>query len=112
MLNWKGQDNVEEKVEYPAEFDVLSLTETMETTFQIAAQNFSTTLNVELLKALARKAAPVLPEETLNEIYEEIDENSGTLMSPALALGPGFGGAFGGGFNQTPSEEGQEEEEE
>jgi hypothetical protein len=111
VLNWKGQDNVEEKVEYPAEFDVLSLTETMETTFQIAAQNFSTTLNVELLKALARKAAPVLPEETLNEIYEEIDENSGTLMSPALALGPGFGGAFGGGFNQTPSEEGQEEEE-
>lgn len=108
VLHWKGKEDLEEKVEYPAEFDVLTLTETMESTFQIAAQNFSETLNIELLKALARKAAPVLPEETITKIYEEIEANSGVLMSPALALGPGFGGAFGGGVNQE--EEGKKEE--
>ncbi len=108
VLLWKGQDDIEEKVEYPVEFDVLTLTETMESTFQIAAQNFSETLNIELLKALARKAAPVLPEETITKIYKEIEDNSGVLMSPALALGPGFGGAFGGGALGS-EEEGSEE---
>ena len=110
VLQWKDQGDMEEKVEYPSQFDVLSLTETMQTTFQIAAQNFSETLNIELLKALAKKAAPVLPEDVINKIYSEIEENSGVLMSPALALGPGFGGAFGGGFG-SPEEEGLEEEE-
>jgi len=109
VLMWSGQKDMEEKVEYPVEFDVLTLTETMESTFQIAAQNFSETLNIELLKALARKAAPVLPEETITKIYDEIEANSGVLMSPALALGPGFGGAFGGGA-LAPEEEGTEEE--
>ena len=110
VLMWKEQDDMEEMVEYPVEFDVLTLTETMESTFQIAAQNFSETLNIELLKALARKAAPVLPEETITKIYDEIEANSGVLMSPALALGPGFGGAFGGGALGS-EEEGSKEKE-
>jgi hypothetical protein len=111
VLLWKKQDDMKELVEYPVEFDVLTLTETMESTFQIAAQNFSETLNIELLKALARKAAPVLPEETITKIYKEIEANSGVLMSPALALGPGFGGAFGGGALGS-EEEGETKEKE
>lgn len=112
VLLWKAQGEAEEKVEYPSQFDVLSLTETMQTAFQIAAQNFSTTLNIELLKNLAKKAAPVLPEETLNQIYAEIEENEGQLMSPFMSAGnlSGAGGIFGGGFGQ--SGEGEEETEE
>lgn len=118
VLKWREQGDVEEKVEYPSQFDVLSLTETMQTAFQIAAQNFSTTLNIELLKNLAKKAAPVLPEETLNKIYKEIEDNEGQIMSPFMSagglgtggLGTG-GGFFGGGFGQD-TEEGEETEEE
>jgi hypothetical protein len=109
VLQWKGKEDNDEKVEYPSQFDVLSLTDTMQTAFQIAAQNFSTTLNIELLKNLAKKAAPVLPEETLNKIYEEIEKNEGTLMNPTSLAGLG-GGLFGGGFGQGGF--GGEEEEE
>jgi len=98
VLKWRSKDT-KELVEYPSQFDVLSLMETMQTAFQIAAQNFSTTLNIELLKNLAKKAAPVLPEETLNKIYEEIEANKGTIMQPMLTTGPA-GGGFGGGFAQ------------
>jgi len=114
VLMWKKQKDAEEKVEYPSQFDVLSLTETMQTAFQIAGQNFSTTLNIELLKNLAKKAAPVLPEETLNKIYEEIEANKGSIMQPMLAGGMFGGGSFGGGFGQGgfgSEEEGGIEEE-
>jgi hypothetical protein len=111
VLQWKDKEDSEEKVEYPSQFDVLSLTETMQTAFQIAAQNFSTTLNIELLKNLAKKAAPVLPENTLNQIYKEIEENKGTLMSPTALMGMGGGGFFGGGFGQGDTTEEEIEEE-
>jgi len=112
VLQWRGQKDIEEKVEYPSQFDVLSLTETMQTAFQIAGQNFSTTLNIELLKNLAKKAAPVLPEKILNQIYKEIEKNKGALMNPVFAAGAGFGGGnlFGGGFGQKQEEEKTEEE--
>jgi hypothetical protein len=114
VLQWKGESDMAEKVEYPSQFDILSLTETMQTAFQIAAQNFSTTLNIELLKNLAKKAAPVLPEETLNQIYAEIEENEGQLMSPFMSAGGSFGaggGMFGGGFGQDTGGEEEIEEE-
>jgi hypothetical protein len=106
VLKWQDQDEQGEPVEYPSQFDTLGLEETMQTTFQIVGQNFSETLNIELLQALAKKAVPVLPEETLQAIYDEIEENAGTLMNPLLALGGG-GGPFGG-----PAFQGGEEEEE
>jgi hypothetical protein len=109
VLDWRKEKDMTEKVEYPAQFDILSLTETMQSTFQIAAQNFSTTLNIELLKNLAKKAAPVLPEQTLNAIYDEIEENKGVLMNPMAGIGNSL---FGGGFAQGGFGEGEEEIEE
>lgn len=97
VLAWMTESLPEEPIEYPSQFDIMTLTETMSSTFGIVAQNFSTTLNIELLKALAKKAVPVLPDEKLQEIYDEIDENMGTIMSPMVALG-GPGGMMGGGF--------------
>jgi hypothetical protein len=106
VLKWQNQEDQTEPVEYPTQFDILSLEETMESTFGIVGQNFSTTLNIELLQTLAKKAAPVLPTEVLQEIYDEIEENAGTLMNPLLALGggpPGFGG--GADKDEVPEEE-------
>lgn len=109
VLKWQNQNEQAEPVEYPTQFDVLSLEETMESTFGIVGQNFSTTLNIELLQTLAKKAAPVLPTEKLQEIYDEIEDNAGTLMNPMLALGGGPPGV-GGGVN--PDEVPEEEESE
>lgn len=109
VLKWQNQEEQTEPVEYPTQFDILSLEETMESTFGIVGQNFSTTLNIELLQTLAKKAAPVLPTEVLQEIFDEIEENAGTLMNPLLALGGGPPG-FGGGAN--PDEVPEEEESE
>jgi hypothetical protein len=114
VLNWQNVEELEEEVEYPTQFDILSLDETMKSTFEIVGQNFSTTLNIELLQALAKKAAPILPEDVLQQIYDEIEENGGTLMNPAVnfaalkfasGVNPGFAqGAQGGG--QTPDSQG------
>ncbi len=113
VLAWLGSEPTEEPIEYPTSFDTMTMTEIMDSTFGIVAQNFSTTLNIELLKALAKKAVPVLPDEKLQEIYNEIDENEGTLMSPFVALGgpgPGSpgGGGLGGGSQGEGGETGQE----
>lgn len=114
VLNWQNVEELEEEVEYPTQFDILSLEETMKSTFEIVGQNFSTTLNIELLQSLAKKAAPILPEDVLQEIYDEIEENAGTLMNPAVnfaalkfaqGVNPGFAqGAQGGG--QLPDDQG------
>lgn len=99
VLEWQDADEPEELVEYPSQFDTLSLTETMDSTFKIVAQNFSTTLNIELLKALAKKAAGSgLPDDMLQSIFDEIEANEGTIMSPQIFLDQGLGG-FGGGLN-------------
>lgn len=107
VLKWQNQDEQEEPVEYPTQFDTLSLEETMTSTFQIVGQNFSTTLNIEMLQSLAKKAAPVVPTEVLQTIYDEIEENAGTLMNPFLAIGGGgpFGAAPGGGSDKEEEEE-------
>ena len=107
VLKWQNQKEQAEPVEYPTQFDILSLEETMESTFGIVTQNFSETLNIELLQTLAKKAAPVLPTEKLQEIYDEIEENAGTLMNPLVLLG---GPQAGGGAN--PDEVPEEEESE
>jgi hypothetical protein len=96
VMKWQNAEK-DEPVEYPTQFDTLSLQETADSTFNIVGQNFSTTLNIEMLKALAKKAAPVLPTETLQQIYDEIEENEGVLMNPLIFGAGGFGGGFGGG---------------
>ena len=110
VLKWQNQEEQAEPVEYPSQFDTLALEETMQSTFSIVGQNFSETMNIELLKSLAKKAVPVLPEDTLQTIYDEIEENKGTLMNPLLALGGG-GGPFGGPAFQGGEEEEPEESE-
>jgi hypothetical protein len=112
VMKWQNAEK-DEPVEYPTQFDTLSLEETANSTFNIVGQNFSTTLNIEMLKALAKKAAPVLPTETLQEIYNEIEENEGVLMNPLIfgAGGGGFG-AFGGGPPGDKDEVPEDEESE
>ncbi len=107
VLAWQNSEQ-EEPVEYPTAFDTLSLQETADSTFNIVGQNFSTTLNIEMLKALAKKAAPVLPTETLQAIYDEIEENEGVLMNPLIFGAGGFSGAFGGGQG-PPGSDGKDE---
>lgn len=110
VLKWQNQEEQAEPVEYPTQFDTLSLQETMDSTFSIVGQNFSTTLNIELLKALAKKAVPVVPEDQLQLIYDEIEENEGVLMNPMIALG-GAGGFGALGQGGKPGEEDKKEEE-
>ncbi|NIU82299.1 MAG: hypothetical protein GWN64_02200 [Candidatus Thorarchaeota archaeon] len=106
ILKWRGEEYTD-TVEYPRQFDILGLTEIMEITFKIVTSNFSKTLNIELLKALAKKAAPVLSDDTLDAIYSEIEAKDGQIENPFAALQEG-GGAFG---SYTPSRNNEEDEE-
>jgi hypothetical protein len=97
ILKWRKEDYTD-TVEYPRQFDILGLTEIMDATFKIVTANFSETLNIELLKALAKKSAPVLSDATLESIYKEIEAKKGKIENPLAALQE-EGGAFG---NYTP----------
>ena len=70
-------------VNYPSSFDVLSLTDTIETTFQIVEANISSTLNKNLLKNLVSKALPVVSEDIKAIIEQEIEAGDGTI-TPSL----------------------------
>jgi hypothetical protein len=98
ILKWRKEDYTD-TVEYPRQFDILGLTEIMDATFKIVTANFSETLNIELLKALAKKSAPVLSDATLESIYKEIEAKKGKIENPLAALQE-EGGAFG---NYTPA---------
>lgn len=79
---WLGKESEEPAaVNYPSSFDVLSLTESIQTTFEVVERNFSTRMNKELLKQLANKALPVLPEDIKMEIEKEIESGDGTIES-------------------------------
>jgi hypothetical protein len=54
----------------------------MYSTFNIVAQNISATLNIELLKALAKKTLSSLSDNQLAQIYREIQDNQGRIKSP------------------------------
>ena len=82
---WMGKEtDTPPAVHYPTSFDVLTLTEAIETTFKIVQANISETLNKHLLKSLVSKALPVISEDIKGQIEAEIDAGDGTIESVEL----------------------------
>lgn len=84
VYRWLGKSDIPAKVNYPTSFDVLTLTEAIDTTFKIVEANFSETLNKHLLKTLVYKSLPVISEDIKIAIEKEIDAGDGTIESAAL----------------------------
>lgn len=78
---WSSQNETPAKVNYPTNFDVLTLTESITTTFQLVDRNISVVLNKQLMKQLVRKALPLIDEELKVEIEGEIDASDGNFQS-------------------------------
>lgn len=78
---WLGKSDIPARVHYPISFDVLTLTEAIETAFKIIQANFSETLNKHLLKVLVSKALPVISEDIKKQIEAEIESGDGTIES-------------------------------
>jgi len=68
-----------ESVKYPESFDVTSLSDEIETIFNILERNISITLNKELMKNVARKSVPLAPDSIKSQIDSEIESGPGTI---------------------------------
>lgn len=65
-------------VVYPNSFDIVALEEELDSVIKIMEKNFSTTLNKELQKNIARKSI-TLPNNLMSDIEAEIDKSDGIV---------------------------------
>jgi len=68
-----------EDVKYPDSFDITSLGEEIDAYFKIMGKNFSTTLNKTMMKDISRRAVPLAPNSTRDQIEKEIEAHSGII---------------------------------
>lgn len=68
-----------QQVKYPESFDIAALEDEIDSLFTIMSKNFSTVLNKQMMKNIARKAVPMLDESTRIEIENEIESGTGLL---------------------------------
>jgi hypothetical protein len=71
-----------EKVEYPVTFDLTSLSEELNSYFDVLERNFSETLNKTIMKDISRKAVPLAPQTIRTTVESEIDAGDGIVTSP------------------------------
>ena len=70
-------------VVYPNSFDIVALSEELDSILKIMEKNFSATLNKSLQKNIARKAI-TLPVDKMIEIENEIESGSGIVESSSI----------------------------
>jgi hypothetical protein len=68
-----------ESVKYPSNFDVVSLSEEVDSLFSILERNFSPTLNKTLMKDIARRSVSYAPPIIRKQIEDEIETGDGLV---------------------------------
>jgi len=76
----KNQEEYE-SVQYPTKFDLIALSEELESSMSIMERNFSPTLNKTIQKELARKIVPLAPPSIRKDIEDEIESGDGVVDS-------------------------------
>jgi len=78
-LQLSGDVSKYESVKYPSEFDVVALSEEVDSLFKIMERNFSGVLNKTMMKNVARRVTPLAPQSIRKEIEDEIDSGDGRV---------------------------------
>ena len=68
-----------DNVKYPTSFDTVALEEEIDSILKIMERNFSETLNKTMMKEVARKSTPLVPEKTRELIETEIESGDGIV---------------------------------